>query len=227
MSKEKARRKSGVSNIKGVYRHQKNDRWCSKITVSGKVIYLGSFVEYSDAVEARLNAEKEYGIHKLKNEYTEFEDYIELKITDTKGVEYFTKFSIEDFDLVSQKLWHISSVGYVGCYENKSTTLFHRLVMGNPENLVIDHKSLDKLDNRRENLRICTTSQNAMNKLPQSNSTSGVSGVNYEKRRRKWRVRIKKDGIVTELGHYEDFDEAVKVRRKAEEDYFGEFRYTD
>jgi len=68
----------------------------------------------------------------------------------------------------------------------------HRLIMNPPANIQIDHKNLNKLDNRRCNLRICTHSQNGMNRGKQKNNTTGFKGINEDKRRKrkKYRARI-------------------------------------
>ena len=60
--------------------------------------------------------------------------------------------------------------------------LLHREIIGAPPGMVVDHINHDTLDNRKENLRLCTRSQNGMNrKGPPSNSTSGVRGVSWKK----------------------------------------------
>jgi len=64
---ENAKNRSVCTNNKtgvmGVTWHNKNSRWVANITVDGKRIYLGSFVQFSDAVNARKNAEVLYGFH--------------------------------------------------------------------------------------------------------------------------------------------------------------------
>ena len=58
-----------------------------------------------------------------------------------------------------------------------------------------------------------------------SNNTSGVTGVNWDKRYNKWEARIKKDYKQIHLGYFNDFEDAVKARKDAEKKYFGEFAY--
>jgi len=60
--------------------------------------------------------------------------------------------------------------GSNGCY-------IHRLVMGFPEGMDVDHINGNGLDNRKENLRVCSRSQNSMNKKLRSDSTTGYKGV--------------------------------------------------
>ena len=62
----------------------------------------------------------------------------------------------------------------------------HRLVMGNPKGMQVDHINGDTLDNRKENLRVCTRSQNMQNKKLHSHSKTGYKGVhekNYPRRK--------------------------------------------
>ena len=57
------------------------------------------------------------------------------------------------------------------------------------------------------------------------NNTSGVKGVNFDKRLQQWRSRIGVNKKTIELGYFDKFEDAVKARKEAEEKYFGEFSY--
>lgn len=56
--------KSNASGVQGVGWHRRANKWLSQIKVDGKVIYLGVFKIFDDAVTARKNAEEKYGFHK-------------------------------------------------------------------------------------------------------------------------------------------------------------------
>lgn len=88
-----------------------------------------------------------------------------------------------------------------------------------------DHKNANKHDNRKENLRDATHSQNNMNRGVQSNSTSGITGVRWDKRQQKWTAKIKINKRTISLGSYVLKEDAIKARKEAEEKYFGEFAY--
>jgi len=95
--------------------------------------------------------------------------------------------------------------GYV-CY---STTkdgyckkTIHRVIMDQPPGEFIDHINQDKLDNRRQNLRTATRSENQCNRTIQSNNTSGFKGVNWHKPRQKWMARIQIENKQIYLGCY-------------------------
>ena len=145
-------------------------------------------------------------------------------------------FDIEDYELINKYTWHLVGRGYVGTdivlYDgdnkrHQKTLQLHRLIM-NVHNIewnrcVVDHINGNILDNRKKNLRVVTQSQNGMNSKLSDNNTSGVAGVS--KSGNKWTayIRLNKERIY--LGIYDDFDDAVNARKKAEEKYFGEYSY--
>lgn len=80
----------------------------------------------------------------------------------------------------------------------------------------VDHINHGKTDNRWSNLRMVSNTENHKNMKMQSNNTSGVTGVSWERRRDKWVVRIKDCGKYLHLGYFEDFFEAICTRKSAE-----------
>lgn len=91
----------------------------------------------------------------------------------------------------------------------------------------IDHINRNPLDNRWENLREATFSQNQMNRGRQSNNTSGYTGVVYSKVTKRWLARIKINGKSKHLGCFKTAELANKCRLNAEKVYFGEFASND
>lgn len=81
----------------------------------------------------------------------------------------------------------------------------------------LDHIDRDKLNNRIENLREASPSCNQRNTETRANNTSGVKGVSWCKRARKWRARIKINGEDIHLGYHDDPTEAVAHRLAAEQ----------
>ena len=103
----------------------------------------------------------------------------------SKGKKYIVLFDEEDCDLLIGKL-HLHTQGYAQLHTwnktNKKTDmkLFHRVIMSkynNINNKLIDHINHNKLDNRKCNLRICNKSQNMMNQIKQSKTSSNYKGV--------------------------------------------------
>ena len=147
----------------------------------------------------------------------------------TNGVFYFDK---EDYDLIKDYCWTINKEGYVASsiYKNNRNTviLMHRLLLSSQlqnNKKIVDHINQHRNDNRKSNLRVCTHAQNHYNIGIVSNNTSGVTGVNFHKCQKKWRAYIRVDGKHIELGHFDDFNDAVKARRNAEKQYCKNFDY--
>jgi hypothetical protein len=91
---------------------------------------------------------------------------------------------------------------------------------------MIDHANGDSADNRIDNLRAATPSQNNMNSRIRSDNTSGHRGVRWHKRKQKWEVSIRRDTKRYYVGDYKNLDEAVAARREAEAKYHGQFART-
>lgn len=81
-------------------------------------------------------------------------------------------------------------------------------------NLRVDHIDNNPLNNRKENLRICTAEQNSQNKLSSKNSTSKFTGVCFVKDRKKWKAQIINNKKYYTLGRYNTEIEAAKARDK-------------
>jgi len=72
-----------------------------------------------------------------------------------------------------------------------------------------DHIHRITLDNRRNNIRICTHQQNQRNRKPFSNTTSKFRGVHWDKRKRKWRASITVNGKSRHLGYFDVEEDAA------------------
>lgn len=84
----------------------------------------------------------------------------------------------------------------------------------------IDHIDHNGLNNKLENLRKVSCSINQKNKPLQSSNTTGINGVNWHKSANKWQVRITDlSGKRLDLGRFNSFEDAVKVRKYAEKLY--------
>lgn len=87
----------------------------------------------------------------------------------------------------------------------------------------IDHINRDRSDNRWENLRPATRSQNCFNKAMISTNTSGVKGVYWHKKNKKWTVYVQINQKYTYLGIYEDIELAELIANEARVKYYGDF----
>jgi hypothetical protein len=88
----------------------------------------------------------------------------------------------------------------------------------------VDHINGDRADNSPENLRECSRSENNMNQRhARTNNTSGERGVSFDNARGKWRAYISSNGSCKMLGRFDTVEDAVRVRRAAMQETFGEF----
>jgi hypothetical protein len=88
----------------------------------------------------------------------------------------------------------------------------------------IDHINGDRADNRIENLRSVTRSQNQYNKRPQRNA-SGYRGVTWHKKTGKWLVRVGLNNKNKSLGYYDDLELAALVAEEGRSLHYGQFAY--
>jgi hypothetical protein len=137
----------------------------------------------------------------------------------------FTIIDDDDYEIISRFNWYFNN-GYASRQKRINGERFriylHRFILGviDPD-VVVDHINGNKLDNRKSNLRLCTSQQNKWNRKNVSGSSIylGVS----KKREKSWRVSIAKDKKDYDLGTYDnEIDAALVYNRKAIE-LFGEF----
>ena len=99
----------------------------------------------------------------------------------------------------------------------------HRLIAKTPDELFTDHINGDQLDNRFENLRICTKSENGMNRGAMANNTSGFKGVSWINKYKKYRAHISVSKKNIHLGYFDDPVTAAHVYDQAAKKYHGKF----
>lgn len=123
----------------------------------------------------------------------------------------------DSFDFVNRWKWKRHVNGYAcrtGWDKERQTwtcILVHRLLMGETASrqIVIDHINGNKLDNRKENLRIVSQTQNNYNRhVIDSRNTSGFTGVSWDKARGKWMAKTKHNGKIVYIGRYESAEAA-------------------
>jgi hypothetical protein len=154
---------------------------------------------------------------------------IALNLGDVATV--YTLIDNVDWPLVKRYRWRVEYIRscfraftYIRVSGKTKTLYLHRLLMNPPKELVVDHINGDSLDNRRKNLRVCTTQQNSMNQGKKNKNTSSkYKGVCWIKRDKRWMAAIRAENRKINLGYYKDELEAVKAYNKAAKKYFGEF----
>jgi hypothetical protein len=104
-------------------------------------------------------------------------------------------------------------------YEHRIVFLMHHGFL--PKHL--DHIDGNKLNNKIENLREATHSQNMMNVKIKKNNTSGTKGVCFDKQRKKWLVRITIQNKDIHLGRFDDLELAELVAIEGRDKYHKSF----
>src|SRR5574343_591059 len=111
--------------------------------------------------------------------------------------------------------------GYRRVGINGKICMEHRIIMmlcfGHiPENAEIDHINHVRNDNRLFNLRFVTRPENRKNQSVSSKSTTGVTGVTFDKNRNKYRAQIGVNRKLIYLGMFDTLEEAAEARRQAD-----------
>jgi len=115
---------------------------------------------------------------------------------------------------------------YAWRVENKLSILMHRQVLGLEygDGKIIDHINRDSLDNRKENLRVVSNTENSRNHKNFSTNTSGYNGVDWMEKIKRWRARITVNYKEVYLGVYPEIKGAIKARKQGDIKYWGEAR---
>lgn len=113
---------------------------------------------------------------------------------------------------------YVYAVAYCG-----SLIYMHRLICEAQKGQQADHINHDTLDNRDDNLRACTASQNACNRKPRSGTNAGLKGVWWCASSRKWGASITRDGMRYHLGVFAHKERAGLAVDRAALALHGEF----
>jgi len=128
--------------------------------------------------------------------------------------------------LLSNSKWNINEKGYV---KNHKCKYIHQTVLPPKKGYVTDHINRDPLDNRKNNLRYATRTENLRNSKP--SNRGGKFGSKYKgvnKRRGgsdRWVVYITVDSVSTYVGDFSTEKEAALAYNKMAKKYYGEFAY--
>ena len=187
-------------------------------------------------IEAFLNLE--IGDKKLKdgkkkinkNQYYYYEQfYYIINLTNDKWM--IAEDCNKTRKLLKKHCWSTHKAGYAHTNVDKSTKYWHKLFFNYENGLVADHINNKKFDNRIDNIRIVTVSENSRNTTINSNNTSGKQGVFYYTDKRNglhyWKVIITDNNgknkqklfSVKKLGDDEAKRQAIECRKQLEIQY--------
>jgi hypothetical protein len=100
----------------------------------------------------------------------------------------------------------------------------HRLILGAQNGDLVDHKDRNGLNNRRNNLRLCTSSQNSMNVIRKyKGKTSVFRGVHFHKAANKWIAKVYAGRVAHHLGSFVNEVDAAIAYDHAAKRLHGEF----
>ena len=136
----------------------------------------------------------------------------------------------EDYEELSKHKWCANKIGKTfyavraaGKYPNQRIIYMHRQILNAQTGDETDHHGSYGLDNRKQNIRLCTHAQNLHNQRPQKNKTSKFKGVSWHKKAKKWKAQIKKGGRYMYLGCFDNEIEAAKTYDRKAKELFGKF----
>jgi hypothetical protein len=158
-----------------------------------------------------------------------YDNYLEVDVSTTNNPKSVMLIDTNDYLLLKQKYGGRITVArgrkskYATIKVDNKNKFIHRVLTGSSDIMVVDHLNHNGLDNRRSNLRVCTSIENSRNMKLQKSNTSGKAGVSAFGK--GYRAYININSRQKHLGLFKTFDEAVKARISAEERYFGEFAY--
>ena len=132
-------------------------------------------------------------------------------------------FDLEDYNLIKDYCWFEHILGKYHVIEahmsDDSIIRMHWLIVGKD----YDHVDRNLLNNKRNNLRKATDSENNCNHSLSSNNTSGITGVGWDKRSKQWVARISINKKYSHIGHFNNKEDAIRARLQAEMKYYKEF----
>ena len=142
---------------------------------------------------------------------------------------------VEDLPKVLQYRWYLGghkpewSYARAHTYrgDTRVTVQMHRIILETPEYMLTDHINGDRLDNRKENLRISTNAENSRNRSAQTSKTytrfKGVMFADDKPRSKPWYSVICANGKYRYLGNFHTDEEAARVYDDAARRLHGPF----
>lgn len=155
--------------------------------------------------------------HGKKSKVTKFyeEDGYAYGYTSNTNQKFYI--DLEDVPSVEGYTWYENDQGYIMSRINDKLIRLHRMIMNCCDDMEIDHINHNTYDNRKNNLREVTRSQNNMNRKSK--------GVCFDKKNGKYIAYICIDYEHKCLGYFLNEQDTINARKLAEEKYFGEYSY--
>jgi len=123
-----------------------------------------------------------------------------------------------DYERISAVGWRFHALGYAtkGGPRQGQRLYMHRVVIGAVKGECVDHIDFNKLNNTRENLRICSPSENVRHKHAQRGKKfTKFKGIYWRPKRKSWEASIFFNGTSHYLGHFSEEKEAAEAYNRA------------
>jgi len=140
---------------------------------------------------------------------------------------YVTMVDDWNYERLNRYKWHVTkrhvylyATRSYSCKGHKNSIGMHNVIIGIKG---VDHINGNGLDNRECNLRPASRSQNAANRGPQKNNTSGYKGVYWHAKMKKWRAMIMVKPKLKSLGLFDDIKDAANAYNEAAKKYYGNY----
>lgn len=160
-------------------------------------------------------------------DFTLTQEYLQSIFDYKDGELYWKKKTSKESNIsIGDKAGSKNNHGYIQVYIKNKLYKVHRVIFLMHHGYLptyIDHINCIKNDNRIENLRPATKSQNAINTKTRKNNTSNAKNVYWHKASKKWFVQLTVNGKQKSFGYYHDFELAELVAIEARDKYHGKF----
>ena len=146
-----------------------------------------------------------------------------IKLTQGK----FAMVDDADFEWLNQWKWHTAKgcntyyARRAGPRPKQKPVFMHREIISPSKHLETDHRNGNGLDNRRENIRACTLTENRRNSVAYANNRSGFKGVSSFTG--KWVAQISYNNKTIYLGRFVSKVAAARAYDEGAKKYYGEF----
>jgi hypothetical protein len=131
----------------------------------------------------------------------------------------------EDYEELMQCKWLVTEEGYVRGKIAGKNIYMHRLILKPDKIKQVDHVNHNKLDNQKINIRICTQSENNMNRKPYKSKYSIYKGICFKKSSNRWFANIRINSRLKHIGYFDTELEAAKAYNAKALELFGEFAH--
>jgi hypothetical protein len=139
----------------------------------------------------------------------------------------------EDYEALKDYRWWLHKdpshpIGYAQGQRKRGEKIvyMHRLISEAVEGMVVDHRNMNSLDNRRCNLRVASHSESQHNKLAYRNNKSGYKGVFRDSFTGKWTTSINLNGKTVFRKRCNSLEDAAQIYALMSYIYHGEFSNT-